>query len=75
MTHLAIHFVDPTIPGLSGRDLVERAVQAVQASVAEAGRQACNAARALRRDRAIRRDLAHLDRHILRDIGLDRDAI
>lgn len=74
MTHLAIHFVDPTIPGLSGRDLVERAVQAVQAGVAEAGRQACGAARTLRRERAIRRDLAHLDRQTLRDIGLDRDA-
>jgi len=74
MTQLAIHFVDPTIPGLSGRDLVERAVQAIQASVVNAGTQADKAARSLYRERAIRRDLAHLDRQTLRDIGLDRDA-
>ena len=75
MTQLAIHFVDPTMPGLSGRDLIERAVQAVQAGVVQADTQARNAARALRRERIIRRDLAHLDRHVLRDIGLDRDAV
>ena len=75
MTQLANHFVDPTIPGLSGRDLIERAIQAVQASVAQAGTKAGAAAWMLRRERAIRRDLAHLDREILRDIGLDRDAI
>ena len=32
MTYLAIHFVDPTIPGLSGRDLIERTIESVQAT-------------------------------------------
>lgn len=70
MTHLAIHFVDPTIPGLSGRDLIERTIKSVQATSAEAG----NAYRAARQDFALRRGLAGLDRHQLRDLGIDRNA-
>ncbi len=70
MTHLAIHFVDPTIPGLSGRDLIERTIESVQATTTEAG----NAHRAARRDFALRRGLSRLDRHQLRDLGIDRNA-
>ncbi len=71
MTHLAIHFVDPTIPGLSGRDLIERTIESVQAMGTEAG----GAYRAARRDFALRRGLSGLDRHQLRDLGIDRDAV
>ena len=70
MTHLAIHFVDPTMPGISGRDLMERAIRSVQATTGEAG----NALRAVHRDFALRRGLAGLDRRQLRDIGIDRDS-
>ena len=70
MTHLAIHFVDPTIPGLSGRDLIERSIESVQAIGTEAG----NAYWAARRDFALRRGLSRLDRHQLRDLGIDRSA-
>ncbi len=70
MTHLAIHFVDPTIPGLSGRDLIERTIKSVQATTAEAG----GAYRAARKDFALRQGLSGLDRHQLRDLGIDRDA-
>ncbi len=71
MTSLAIHFVDPTIPGISGRSLVARAVEFVQTTRAEAE----TALHAARRDYAIRKGLARLDRHLLRDIGVDRDAL
>ena len=37
MTHHDIHFVDPTIPGVSGRDLTERAIESAQATGIEAG--------------------------------------
>lgn len=70
MTHLAIHFVDPTIPGLSGRDLIERTIESVQAMGTEAG----GAYRAARKDFALRQGLSRLDRHQLRDLGIDRDA-
>ncbi len=70
MTHLAIHFVDPTIPGLSGRDLIERTIETVQATGAEAG----GAYRAVRRDFALRQGLSGLDRYQLRDLGIDRNA-
>lgn len=70
MTHLDIHFVDPTIPGISGRDLVERAVKSVQATYGEAG----SAYRAARRDFALRKGLSRLDRRALRDIGIDRNS-
>ena len=61
MTHLAIHFVDPTIPGLSGRDPIERSIESVQATTSEAD----NAYRATRQDVALRRGLSGLDRHQL----------
>ncbi len=70
MTYLAIHFVDPTIPGLSGRDLIERTIESVPATGAAAG----GAYRAARRDFALRQGLSGLDRHQLRDLGIDRDA-
>ncbi len=70
MTHLAIHFVDPTIPGLSGRDLIERTIESVQATTTGAG----NAYRAARQDFALRQGLSGLDRHQLRDLGIDRNA-
>ena len=70
MTHLAIHFVDPTMPGISGRDLIDRAVKSVQTSFGRAG----DAHRETRRDFALRKGLSRLDRHLLRDIGFDRDA-
>ncbi len=70
MTHPAIHFVDPTIPGLSGRDLIERSIESAQATGAEAG----GAYRAARKDFALRQGLSGLDRHQLRDLGIDRDA-
>ncbi len=70
MTHHAIHFVDPTIPGLSGRDLFERSIESVQAIGTDAG----NAYRAARQDFALRRGLSRLDRHQLRDLGIDRNA-
>ncbi|MCZ6861197.1 MAG: hypothetical protein O7I42_13145 [Alphaproteobacteria bacterium] len=70
MTQLAIHFVDPTIPGLNGRDLIERTIVSVPAIGAEAG----SAYRAARQDFALRRGLSGLDRHQLRDLGIDRDA-
>lgn len=70
MTSLALHFVDPTIPGLSGRDLIQRAVQTVAA--------VCTAkdspAKQAHRDFTIRHDLAHLDPRLLRDLGIDQNA-
>ncbi len=70
MTQLAIHFVDPTIPGLSGRDLIERSIETVQATGTEAG----GTYRAARQDFALRQGLSGLDRHQLRDLGIDRDG-
>jgi len=70
MTPLRIHFVDPTIPGISGRDLVERAIESAQAAFSEAG----GAFRAAHKTFALRRGLSGLDRHQLRDLGIDRDA-
>ena len=59
MTEQFLHFVDPSIPGLSGRDLMGRLSKAVQAS---------------REEFVIRKDLAGLDSHQLRDLGIDRGA-
>ena len=70
MNHLRIHFVDPTIPGMSGRDLIERAIESAQATSGEDG----SAYRAARKDFALRKGLSRLDRHQLRDLGIDRDA-
>ena len=64
------HFVDPTIPGISGRDFVERAIRSVQATVGEIG----YSYRSTRADFALRKGLARLDRRQLRDIGIDRDG-
>ena len=70
MNRPILHFVDPTIPGLSGRDLLERASQAIEARCASlAETYAC-----WRRDHRLRHDLARLDRQVLRDVGLDRGA-
>ncbi len=70
MNPLRIHFVDPTIPGISGRDLVERAIESTQAAFSETG----NAFRAAHRSFALRKGLSGLDRHQLRDLGIDRDT-
>jgi len=70
MTHLNIHFVDPTIPGISGRDLIERAIESAQAVSGKAG----GAFRAAHKNFALRKGLSGLDRHQLRDLGIDRDA-
>ena len=70
MTQLNEHFVDPTIPGIGGRRLIERAVRSVQATIHEAG----SAYRAARRDFALRKGLSRLDRRQRRDIGIDRDT-
>ena len=64
MTDLASRFVDPTIPGLSGRDLLRRAGDLLL--------EAARSGAAARRELRIRQDLAHLDRNLLRDLGLDR---
>ncbi|MGF1610823.1 MAG: hypothetical protein ACFCUQ_15585 [Kiloniellales bacterium] len=74
MTQLAIHFVDPSIPGLSGRDLPLRLVEQAQYAWA-ACRGAGNALCEARRELCVRRALADLDRNQLRDIGVDRDAM
>lgn len=70
MNYLSLHFVDPTIPGISGSDLTEKAVRAVQSTIARPD----GARRAARWDVAIRKALAHLDTHRLRDLGIDRGA-
>ncbi len=70
MNHLRIHFVDPTIPGMSGRDLIERAIESAQVPFSKAG----GAYRAARRNFALRKGLSRLDRRQLRDLGIDRDA-
>ena len=69
MTHPAIHFVDPTIPGISGRDLIERPIKSVQATYGEG-----SAYRAARKDFALRKGLSRLGRQQLRDLGIDRDV-
>ena len=64
MTDLSQPLVDPTIPGLSARDLVARAGLALDAT---AGTLV-----SWRRELTIQRDLRDLDPVLLRDIGLDR---
>jgi hypothetical protein len=66
----ALHFVDPTIPGISGRDLVQKSSQTFQA----ADSHAPSVASAARRFRVVRKALGHLDTRLLRDLGLDRGA-
>jgi len=67
MRTLGLPVTDPTIPGLSVRDLTGRAADAMQTFLN-------GATPAVRhRDYLIRHDLAHLDVEALQDIGLDRD--
>ncbi len=64
MTDLSQRLVDPSIPGLSVRDLVTRAgfdLEAVAGTLA-----------VRRRELMLQRDLRDLDAVLLRDIGLDR---
>ena len=70
MTYHNIHFVDPTIPGISGRDLTERAIESARATGGEAG----GGYRVWRKDFALRKGLSRLDREQLRDLGIDRGA-
>ena len=70
MIPLNLHFVDPTIPGISGRDMIEPAIASAQAFPREAG----SADRGSRKDFALRQGLSRLDRRQLRDLGIDRDA-
>lgn len=67
MNSLPLGFVDPSIPGLSARDLATRAVDAVQSVFVEGDE------RGRHRDYIVRHDLASLNREMLRDLGLDRD--
>ena len=70
MNQTVTHFVDPTIPGLSGHDLVGHAVQAIDPVVTGIG----GVLASLHRGFAIRRALADLDQRQLRDLGIDRGA-
>ncbi len=70
MNQSVIHVVDPTMPGLSGRDLAGRAAHEIDPRVAGRG----SVLASVRRGFAIRRALADLDRHQRRDLGLDRGA-
>lgn len=62
MTYSIQHFVDPTIPGLSGRDLVAGIRRRMRAPAAGSRLGS-------------RRSPLRMDIHLLRDIGLDRDAL
>ena len=66
MTWLALNIADPTIPGLSGRDLAQRA--------ARAARRISHGALFRRTGRNPNDALTDLDVHQLRDIGIDRGA-
>ncbi len=70
MAYLAYHGIDPSIPGLSIRDLTERASGALNANIGGLARSY----HAWRRNYIMQRDLRRFDAHQLRDIGLDRDA-
>lgn len=61
-------FTDPTMPGLSVRDLARRALDLGYA-LFDGGREG-----RVHQDFLVGHDMAHLDREILRDIGLDRSA-
>ncbi|MCG8692456.1 MAG: hypothetical protein MI806_31575 [Minwuiales bacterium] len=66
MTWLALNIADPTIPGLSGRDLAQRA--------ARAARRISRGAFQRRHAKSPNDALTDLDVHQLRDIGIDRGA-
>jgi hypothetical protein len=66
MTQAILHFVDPSIPGVSGRDLARKAIRSV-AGVRSRFGGTWGGAR-------LRKDLSYLDLRQLRDIGLDRNA-
>jgi hypothetical protein len=67
MSGRARYTTDPTIPGLSPRDWISRAIDNV--SINGDGRSKAGR----RREFVIRHDLERLDRETLRDLGLDRD--
>lgn len=67
MSRTIVSLVDPTIPGVSVRDLATRAVDAVHLNSAAEDSFASR-----HTDFAIRRSLSRLDSEILQDIGLDR---
>lgn len=67
MMRTVVNVIDPTIPGLSIRDLVTRAADALQSSLAGENSFASRHA-----DLAFRRALARVDSETLKDIGLDR---
>lgn len=66
MTWLALNIADPTIPGLSGRDLAQCA--------ARAARRISKGVRFRRTGKNPNDALTDLDVHQLRDIGIDRGA-
>lgn len=60
--------IDPTMPGVSPRDLTDKPVHAIVSTCPPAGGSlACG-----RRERALKKGLSALSAHQLRDIGLDR---
>lgn len=67
MTQALLHFVDPSIPGLSGRDMMRKAFSGVSGLRRRAGNKGAKASSG---QSIVTRDL-----HLLRDIGLDRSAI
>ena len=66
MTQAILHFVDPSIPGVSGRDLARKAVRSIEGVRNRFGAKISGA--------RLRKDLSNLDLHQLRDIGLDRNS-
>lgn len=70
MTHFATHFIDPTIPGQSSSELIERASHSILAGCRAFSEDLAS----WRREHAIKRALADLDVRLLRDMGLDRNA-
>lgn len=67
MTQVMLHFVDPSIPGLSGRDLMRKAFSGVSGLRRRVGNSALTKSSG---QTVFTRDL-----HLLRDIGLDRNGI
>ncbi|MDX1710729.1 MAG: hypothetical protein R3316_06290 [Rhodovibrionaceae bacterium] len=63
----ALGTVDPTIPGLSARDLSHHAID-------HADRSEAHGSAERHRAHMMRHDLMRMDRELLRDIGLERDA-